>query len=338
MFNGGSNMSDHKTMWMVRAGRDAHLFDEFKSKEIVAIGWNETGDLSKLSTPGEIKQMVREKYPDYKLGKLNISASQISRFRFDFKKGDKVITYNPEKRIYLVGEILGDCEYNTKICEYFHIRKVKWLGEIPRDKLSASSKNTLGAISTIFKLTEEAEEEIIKLLKNKEEPEEDTENEDAELDTIKEDMLAKAREFIKDKVLKLDWEEAQEIVAGLLRSMGYKTTISPKGPDRGQDIQASPDGLGLEDPKIIVQVKHRSGSVDRKEITSFTGGLRQGSKGLYVSTGGFSKDAKYEAERSTIPITLIDLDMLVELIIQYYDNFDAEARALIPLVKIYWPA
>lgn len=59
---------------------------------------------------------------------------------------------------------------------------------------------------------------------------------------------------------------------------------------------------------------------------------------MYVSTGGFSKDAKYEAERSTIPITLIDLDMLVELIIQYYDNFDAEARALIPLVKIYWPA
>ena len=77
MFNGGSNMS--ATNYVDgRAGRDAHLFDEFKSKEIVAIGWNETGDLSKLSTPGEIKQMVKKKYPDYKLGKLNISASQIA--------------------------------------------------------------------------------------------------------------------------------------------------------------------------------------------------------------------------------------------------------------------
>lgn len=73
------------------------------------------------------------------------------------------------------------------------------------------------------------------------------------------------------------------------------------------------------------------------EIRSFTGGLRSGDRGLYVSTGGFTKEAKYEAERSTIPISIIDSDILVELIIQYYDNFDAETKALIPLKKIYWP-
>lgn len=75
-----------------------------------------------------------------------------------------------------------------------------------------------------------------------------------------------------------------------------------------------------------------------KEIKSFIAGLRQGDKGLYVSTGGFSKDAKTEAERSNIPVTLIDLDMLVKLIIQYYDKFDVETKTLIPLTKIYWPA
>lgn len=105
----------------------------------------------------------------------------------------------------------------------------------------------------------------------------------------------------------------QELVAGLLRGMGYKTTVSPKGSDRGIDIKASPDGLGLEDPRIIVQVKHRSGQTGSKDIRSFTGLIRQGNKGLYVSTGGFSKEARYEAERSNIPITLIDLDMLVKL-------------------------
>ena len=73
-------------------------------------------------------------------------------------------------------------------------------------------------------------------------------------------------------------------------------------------------------------------------MRSFIGGLRQGNKGLYISTGGFSKDAKYEAERSNIPVTLIDLDMLANLITQYYDNFDEETKNLIPLVKIYWPA
>ena len=167
---------------------------------------------------------------------------------------------------------------------------------------------------------------------------ENPEQEKTELTTIKEDVALKAQEFIKDKLIALDWDEMQELIAGLLRGMGYKTIVSPKGADRGRDIQASPDGLGLEDPRIVVEVKHRSGQMGSKEVRSFITGVGHGSKGLYVSTGGFSKDAKYEAERSTTPITLIDMDMLVGLLIQYYDNLDMDTRSLIPLVKIYWPA
>ncbi len=39
--------------------------------------------------------------------------------------------------------------------------------------------------------------------------------------------------------------------------MGYKTTVSEVGPDRGKDIAASPDGLMLTEPRIIVEVKAR---------------------------------------------------------------------------------
>ena len=55
-------------------------------------------------------------------------------------------------------------------------------------------------------------------------------------------------------------------------------------------------------------------------------------------TGGFSKEAKYEAERSNIPLTVIELDDLATLVEQHYENFDANGRALIPLTKIYWPS
>lgn len=74
------------------------------------------------------------------------------------------------------------------------------------------------------------------------------------------------------------------------------------------------------------------------EIRSFIGGLRDGDRGLYVSTGGFTKEANYEADRSSIPITLLDLDDLAELLVTHYDRFDSEGRALIPLVQVYWPA
>ena len=49
--------------------------------------------------------------------------------------------------------------------DYYHIRKVKWLGEISRDLLSTSTKNTLGAISTLFEIGENARDEILKALK-----------------------------------------------------------------------------------------------------------------------------------------------------------------------------
>jgi restriction system protein len=324
-------------LWMVRAGEGAFLVDDFLTKNIVSIGWNETGDLSKVDNLDKLKELVRKNYPEYKNGQVISSAGQIYRFLIDFKKGDCVMTYNPSERTYSIGEIESDYKFDEKICEYFHTREIKWIGKVQRDDLLTSTKNTLGATLTIFDIPKQAREELFSLLAGKPSKTIEEVSEQESLEIIKDDFIAKSHEFTKDKVLSLDWEEMQELVAGILRAMGYKTRISPKGADRGKDIIASPDGLGLENPKIVVEVKHRQGSMGSQEVRSFLGGLRASDKGLYVSTGGFTKDAKYEAERANIPITLVDSDILVELIIQYYDSFDNETKALVPLKKIYWP-
>jgi restriction system protein len=325
-----------KNMWMVRAGEGAIIFNDFKEKNVIAIGWKEVGNLTSVNDQTQLKNIIRETYSEEKQGRIRMAAVQVIRFRFEFKSGDYVITYNPQERRYLVGEITGDYEYNRKLIEnYPNIRKVKWIDEIDRDRLSTSTKNTLGAISTIFDVGDDAREEILNLLRGKEIREESP---DETEDVIKEDMKERAHEFIKDKVSKLDWSDMQRLVAGILRAMGYKTRISPQGPDRGRDIEASPDGLGLTDPRIVVEVKHRKNqTIGSSEVRGFTGGLREGNKAIYVSTGGFTKEAKYEAERSNIPTTLIDSDALVKLIVQYYDSFDSETKSLVPLTKIFWP-
>jgi len=332
-------MEEEKSMWMVRAGEGAYLFDEFKEKNVVAIGWNDVGDLSNVEEDlNEIKERLKKQYPDDSKGKVNISAGQIYRFRYRFDKNDYVITYNPEERIYLVGAIISDYEYNPALLEFHHIRKVKWLGKVSRDDTSTSTKYSLGAISTLFEVKDEAMQEILNLLSGKTAEVKEPEKEIAESDFVKEEMIGRSHEFIKDKILSLDWEQMQELVAGILRAMGYKTSVSERGPDRGRDITASPDGLGLEEPRIVVEVKHRKNTqMDTKEVSSFGGRLRSHTKGIYVSTGGFSKDAKLEAERSNIPITLIDSDKLVQLIVQYYDKFDSDTRSLLTLKKLYWP-
>jgi restriction system protein len=324
-------------MWMVRAGEDAFLIDDFRKKSYVSIGWNELSDLSNVTDRDAIKELVEQNSDNYnytKKSQINIAASQISRFLLDFQKGDHVLSYDPTNREYIVGEIQSDYEYNEKLSEYHHVRRVKWLGKVSRDKLSTSTRNTLGAISTIFLINETAANEIIGILEGKEQAPEVVE--EAEEESLKEDMVSRANELIKDKIMKLDWDDFQKLVAGILRAMGYKTIVSEGGPDRGKDIEASPDGLMLTEPRILVEVKHRSGQMGAKEVRSFGSVLRQ-QKGLYVSTGGFSKEAKYEAERCEKQITLIDADRIVQLIIQNYDNFDVDTKLLIPLSKIYWP-
>lgn len=153
-----------------------------------------------------------------------------------------------------------------------------------------------------------------------------------------EENIEKSREFIEDLIASLDPYQMQDLVAGILRAMGYKTRVSPKGADRGVDIFASPDGLGLEEPRIFVEVKHRKTTMGTNEVRSFMGGRQPGDRCLFVSTGGFSKEARYEADRSNVPLTLLGLPKLRELLLEHYEQVDAETKRLVPLVRMYWPA
>lgn len=325
-------------IWMVRAEVGGKYFEDFKAKSIVAIGWVGLGDMKSLSNREAFTQAVAKAYPEMKKMQVAISAGQLYRFAREMKVGDRVLTYDPSGRVYLVGTINSDYFYDPSFVEDDpNCRRVIWEGEVSRDLLSVSTKNSLGAISTLFLLPDEAAIEIEALLAGKQPAK--PEDEDVAVGTILKDIQSKAFEFIKDKVSKLDWEEMQQLVAGLLQAMGYKTRISPSGPDRGKDIVASPDGFGFESPRIVVEVKHRTGSqMGSQEIRSFLGGRHKDDKGLYVSTGGFTKDARYEAERASIPLTLMDLDDLVKALLEHYEKMDIDTQRLIPLRKVYWPA
>ena len=145
-------------------------------------------------------------------------------------------------------------------------------------------------------------------------------------------------ELIKDRVNLLEWEDMERLVAGLLKAMGYCARVMPKGPDGGRDVVASPDALGLESPRIVAEVKHRKGAMGAPEVRSFIGGLRAGDRGLYVSTGGFTKEARYEADRANVPVRLLDLDGFVRHYVDVYDRADDETRSILPLTRIWWPA
>lgn len=323
-------------VWMVRAGRDAIFIEEFRDKGRVSIGWSALGSLAGYPTREDLARGVAQKWPDWHKQAQAMATGQVWRFKSEIQTGDTVVTYDPSLRSYLIGEVTGPYTHDPASAEQQNVLPVRWRGEVSRDLLSASTKNSLGAISTIFLVPAEAAGDLIRALTSQK-PAEQPEVVAAEEELIAEDMQAKSLEFVKDRAAKLDWDQMQRLVAGLLRAMGYKTRISPAGPDRGKDIIASPDGLGFESPRIVVEVKHRQGAMGSQEIRSFLGGRHKDDKGLYVSTGGFTKDARYEADRASIPLSLMDIDELVEALVENYEALDNETRQLLPLRRLYWP-
>jgi restriction system protein len=333
------------TLWMVRSASGGRLADEFVEKGFVALGAAPVGDLSAFPDKAALLDALHKERPDFKPGRRQAAASQWIRFRDEVQRGDKVITYDSSRRVYHVGTIASEYQHHPgKIADFQHYRAVEWEGEVERDVLSARARNSLGSTLTLFRIPNDVAEEILRALSGQPAPSaeraefDNTESEDEDEDALLEGYRARALEIIKDRINRLDWRELEQLVAGVLRSMGYKTRVSREGSDLGIDILASPDGFGFESPRIIVEVKHRSGTaIGSKEIRNLVGGRHASDKGLFVSTGGFTKDARYEADRANIPLMLWDLDDLVQALVENYENADQETRALVPLTQLFWP-
>lgn len=323
------------TVWMVRAGEGGYLISEF-ARGNVAIGWQAIGDMTSIKSQNEMREKYISAYPDDKAGKVGNAAAMAYKFCRVMQKGDTVISYDPEAREYLVGNIAGDYQFKPGLIgDYPHIRSVSWVGRVPRDALSVAAKNSLGSTLTLFAVNNDVWAEIETALMGKKDIEPEPMGDESEvLNNIKE----QSKEFIKDRISRLGPFELQDLVAGLLRAMGYKTRVSLPGSDRGIDILASPDGFGFEQPRIVVECKHRKGAMGSQDVRSFLGGRHKDDKGLYVSTGGFTKEARYEADRASIPLTLMDMDQLVDAITDNYEQMDSQVRTLLPLVKAYLPA
>lgn len=324
--------------WKITAGRAAEFFDVLKEKEVVAIGMVHTRLITGTDTIQDIRRMVREEQPTATDGRIIIQAGMLFRFYRNIQIGDRMFVYQPATRLYHIGEVISDPIFDQDQ-PLPHSRQVNWLQTLPRDILTITTKNALGAIAALFAITGDARAELEARLTGRQDAIPEAMEQEEDISTIGDDTFERSQEFIKDALIKLDPFQMQEMVAGLLRAMGYKTRVSPRGPDRGRDIFASPDGLGLEEPRIVVQVKHRSDTrMSAPDLHGFITVINNAkAKGIYVSTGGFSRDAQYAADASDSPLLLLDIDELASLITQYYEQCDADTRMLLPLRKMYWP-
>ena len=290
--------------------------------------------------------MVDAIYADSSQQARAMITGQVHRFGSVMQTGDDVVTYSPEERLYHIGSVTGGCIIEDTTGDDEHdsrySRPVIWRTVASRDKLADTSKNSLGTIATLSQIGDDVFADLTAAAGTSDDspsaPAQAADNETTDDDETRRITANEGIEKIKDRIVALSWEDMESLVAGLLRAMGYRTTLTSKGGDQGRDVIASPGGLGLTSPRIIVEVKHRGNPMGAPAVHSFIGGLHDSDKGLYVSTGGFTKEALYEAERARVPVTLLNLDQFARVFVDNYETTDLETSALLPLTRIYWPA
>lgn len=318
---------------MVRAGDNNELIPLWREKGVVSIGWAELGNPRQFKERGDLIQKAHDVYILERPASRIAWASQLWRFCHEIKPKDRVVTYAKDKREYMVGTVTEPHQFNEMIISdrYPNVVFVSWEERnIPRDSLSQGAKNSLGSILTVFRIDDWGEE-LERLLQGDKMERANGMEEEWFID----DLEQRAKTMIADKVDQLDPWDMQELVAGLLRAMGYEANVSKKGPDGGVDILAHRDAFGFEKPIIKVQVKHRKSTSSAPEIQQLLGAHPIDANGLFVSTGGFTAQAKAIARQHHVK--LLDLEELVDMVVQWYDQMPNETKALLSLRKIYVP-
>lgn len=325
---------------MIRAGRGGVYAADWLERGIIGIGW----DFGGADIAGMNREKIRAAYaaahPSESKQKVAANVGQIYRFAHCMAQGSTVVMYDPAERLYHIGVISGPCKPTSESESLTYTHTVKWGKTALRDALSPASKNSLGGIQTIFAVSDEVMSDL-EAAGSKPACNDSSTDADDNAANDEETLAAtydNGIELIKDRVNQLDWEDMERLVAGMLEAMGYCARVMPKGPDGGRDVVASPDALGLESPRIVAEVKHRKGTMGAPAVRSFIGGLRAGDRGLYVSTGGFTKEARYEADRANVPVRLLDLDAFVRHYVDIYDKANDDTRSILPLTRIWWPA
>jgi len=152
-------------------------------------------------------------------------------------------------------------------------------------------------------------------------------------------MQETAADGIRQRIFSLNAYQFQDLVAALLRAMGYFTPfIAPRGKDGGVDIVAYQDPLGAANPRIKLQVKHRQNNpVTVQEVRELVGLLgKVGDVGMFVSSGGFTSDAKQLARNTHVHVELIDLERLIDLWQDFYVKMDDEQKEHLRLRPVYF--
>ncbi len=144
-----------------------------------------------------------------------------------------------------------------------------------------------------------------------------------QLERAHEQLQSALADEVLEQVMACSPQFFESLVVELLVEMGYGGSIRDAGVALGKSGDEGIDGIIKEDrlglDVIYVQAKRWSGTVGRPEIQKFVGALhgKHARKGVFLTTGAFSKGAREYAQSIDSSVVLVDGELLGTLMIEH---------------------
>jgi 5-methylcytosine-specific restriction protein B len=116
--------TNEKRYWIYAPGSSSSKWEEFYSREIMGIEWDEMGDLKQYPSKDAMKAKMKELYgAEYSYRNLALATWQ---FANEIQPGDIVYAKKGMYKIIGRGIVESDYIFDAEREEYKHIRKIKW--------------------------------------------------------------------------------------------------------------------------------------------------------------------------------------------------------------------
>ena len=126
--NMNNENEDTKRYWLYSPGEQSVKWEEFYNEGIMAIGWDELGDLENYTDRKSILEALMNNYGGGEDQRNNVSAiDDFCNGENKINVGDIVIAKKGTKTLLGYGKITSDYYFDDKKAAYKHCRKVKWV-------------------------------------------------------------------------------------------------------------------------------------------------------------------------------------------------------------------
>lgn len=148
------------------------------------------------------------------------------------------------------------------------------------------------------------------------------------------------RTELRKRLMQIPPDRFEALMGELLLALGFEEEtieISPYGGDGGVDVRGVLNAADVTEVNAAVQAKRWKRNVQAPVVQALRGSLTVHEQGIIITTSKFSKGAIVEANApGKVPISLIDGEKLLTLLIEHRIGVSAEAHTVYSLDEEWW--